>query len=299
MVPTATTRNTAAARQNERREAARTGAALRAAGAGPAHRRDDQEGLPIVLRGARSRVAGMRPSIWGNLLKWYHHIDGLSVTCHGGYMSFMLIGGRPALDYVGTLRSRRGPEPLEYLAEPSDVAEWAAASGLVDQPFSVTPAQLAAAREIREVIYRVISGRIAGRAPTGSDVAALNAASQRPPVAILLYADGSVRRVGTAAQLLSTVARDALDLLGSGQIGLVRECDGPTCTRLYVDTSRARNRRWCSNTECGNQAKVTAFRRRARTPAGSEERSRASHPHRQMPAEVTAEMRRGEAARST
>jgi predicted RNA-binding Zn ribbon-like protein len=54
-----------------------------------------------------------------------------------------------------------------------------------------------------------------------------------------------------------------LELLGGDEIRLVRECDGPSCTRLYVDSSRAGNRRWCSNTECGNQAKVAAFRRRA------------------------------------
>ena len=77
-------------------------------------------------------------------------------------------------------------------------------------------------------------------------------------------------------QLLSTVARDALDLLGSDQLELVRECDGPTCTRLYVDSSRARNRRWCSNSECGNQAKVAAFRRRAGSRPDGVDSSRAS-----------------------
>jgi predicted RNA-binding Zn ribbon-like protein len=91
---------------------------------------------------------------------------------------------------------------------------------------------------------------------------AVNAAARRSPVELSLAGDGAVRRAGTVSQLLSAVARDALDLLGSDQIGLVRECDGPMCTRLYVDSSRARNRRWCSNTECGNQAKVAAFRRR-------------------------------------
>jgi predicted RNA-binding Zn ribbon-like protein len=170
--------------------------------------------------------------------------------------------GRPSLDYLGTVRWRRGPEPHEHLSQPSDLADWGTRSGLVTEPLGVTPAQLTAARELREVIYRVIFGRINGANPTEADVTALNAAARRSPVEVSLAGDGAVRRAGTVSRLLSAVARDALDLLGSDQIGLVRECDGPTCTRLYVDSSRARNRRWCSNTECGNQAKVAAFRRR-------------------------------------
>ncbi len=178
-------------------------------------------------------------------------------------MSFMWTSGRSSLDYLGTLRWRRGPEPREYLSQPSDLADWGTQSGLVTEPMRVTAAQLTTARELRDVIYRVIFGRINGASPTEADVTALNAAARRPPAELSLGGDGAVRRVGTVSQLLSAVARDALDLLGGDQIGLVRECDGPTCSRLYVDSSRARNRRWCSNTECGNQAKVAAFRRRA------------------------------------
>jgi predicted RNA-binding Zn ribbon-like protein len=180
-------------------------------------------------------------------------------------MSFLWISGRPSLDYVGTLRWRRGPEPREYLSQPSDLADWGIQSGQITEPPRVTPAQLTAARELRDVIYRMIFARINGANPGEADVTALNAAARRPPVELSLGGDGAVRRVGTVSQLLSALARDALDLLGSDQIGLVRECDGPTCSRLYVDSSRARNRRWCSNTECGNQAKVAAFRRRARS----------------------------------
>jgi len=178
-------------------------------------------------------------------------------------MGFTWTSGRPSLDYLGTLRWRGRPESREYLSQPSDLADWGTQSGLATEPMRVTLAQLTAAREIRDVIYRVIFGRINSASPTEADVTALNAAARRPPVELSLGEDGAVRRSGTVAQLLSTIARDALDLLGSDQIGLVRECDGPTCSRLYVDSTRARNRRWCSNVECGNQAKVAAFRRRA------------------------------------
>jgi predicted RNA-binding Zn ribbon-like protein len=181
-------------------------------------------------------------------------------------VNFVWKSGRLSLDFLGTVGSRRGPEPHDHLARPADLAEWATRSGLVTEPPRVTAAQLAATRELREAVYRVILGRVDGTGSTAADVGALNAAAQRPPVELSLDGDGAVRRAGTVSQLLSTIARDALDLLGSDQIRLVRECDGPTCTRLYVDSSRARNRRWCSNSECGNRAKVAAFRRRAGSP---------------------------------
>lgn len=190
-----------------------------------------------------------------------------SVTGYGSYVDAEFLGGRSSLDYIGTVRWRRGDKPHDYLAGPSDLAEWATMSGLIDEPPRVRPAQLVAARGLREVIYRVIYGRLAGETPSASDVAAINLAAGRGPVEISLDADGCVHRVGTVGQLLGSVARDALDLVGSDEIDLVRECDGPGCTRLYVDSSRARNRRWCSNAVCGNQAKVAAFRERARHSA--------------------------------
>jgi len=192
-------------------------------------------------------------------------------------VNFVWVSGRPSLDYLGTVRWRRGPQPRDYLSKASALADWGRQSGMVTEAPRVTPAQLTAARELRDVIYRVIYARINGASPTKADVTALNAAAERPPVQLSLNGDRAVRRVGTVSQLLSAVARDALDLLGSDQIGLVRECDGPTCTRLYLDSSRARNRRWCSNTECGNQAKVAAFRSRASSPAAPVDSDLSNH----------------------
>jgi len=42
----------------------------------------------------------------------------------------------------------------------------------------------------------------------------------------------------------------------------IRQCGDPPCTRLFVDTSRARSRRWCDMAGCGNRAKVAGFRAR-------------------------------------
>lgn len=178
-------------------------------------------------------------------------------------MGFTWVSGRLSLDFLGTVRWRRAPEPRDYLSQPQDLASWGIQSGLLTETPRVTAAQLTAARELRDTIYRVIFARITGASPTEADVSVLNSAARRPSVELSLGGDGAVHRLGTVSQLLSAIARDALDLLGSDQMGLVRECDGPACSRIYVDSSRARNRRWCSNAECGNRAKVAAFRHRA------------------------------------
>lgn len=45
----------------------------------------------------------------------------------------------------------------------------------------------------------------------------------------------------------------------------VKACEGPACTLLFADHTRARNRRWCSMDICGNRAKQAAHRQRSRT----------------------------------
>jgi predicted RNA-binding Zn ribbon-like protein len=79
-----------------------------------------------------------------------------------------------------------------------------------------------------------------------------------------LLRTGRTRRAGTAAQLLSSVAADVLDLLAGPDIENVKRCAHEGCTRLYVDSSRAKNRHWCGMGTCGNKAKVRAFRERQR-----------------------------------
>jgi predicted RNA-binding Zn ribbon-like protein len=40
----------------------------------------------------------------------------------------------------------------------------------------------------------------------------------------------------------------------------VRECLGPNCGWLFIDTSRGGQRRWCSDRSCGTHARVRRFR---------------------------------------
>jgi predicted RNA-binding Zn ribbon-like protein len=78
-----------------------------------------------------------------------------------------------------------------------------------------------------------------------------------------VYAEGGVD------QVLSSLAADALELLADPTaMERLRECENADCTRLYVDTSRGRTRRWCGMSGCGNRAKVARFRERHAAPNG-------------------------------
>jgi predicted RNA-binding Zn ribbon-like protein len=65
-----------------------------------------------------------------------------------------------------------------------------------------------------------------------------------------------------AGAVLSTVARDAIDVFGGPAGARLKRCEGARCALLFVDTSRPGHRRWCSMDRCGNRAKAAAHRRR-------------------------------------
>ncbi|HEV2888280.1 MAG TPA: ABATE domain-containing protein [Jatrophihabitans sp.] len=179
-------------------------------------------------------------------------------------MSFAFVSGRISLDFVGTLKWRNREQSEEQLTEPDRLADWARAGQLIDEPLLVTPAKLARAVAVREALYRAVVQAIEGGEPDPAAVKMLNEAARRRPLTLRLV-EGRLRRSGSVEQLLSSVIRDGLELLGGEQLQQVRQCTGQDCTRLFLDTSRAGKRRWCGMAECGNRAKVAAFRRRQHT----------------------------------
>jgi predicted RNA-binding Zn ribbon-like protein len=177
-------------------------------------------------------------------------------------MGFVFVSGRPSLDLAGTRKWRRRESPEEQLTDPALLSAWACQAGLVDEPFPVGDRELAQAIELREAIYRIVTGRMASRPVRDADAASLNLLARGHPIAPELTTGGEVRRRATAPELLTSVALDALDLLGGADLARLRECADADCTRVYLDMSRSRNRRWCGMAECGNRAKVDAYRRR-------------------------------------
>ncbi|MCG6557479.1 CGNR zinc finger domain-containing protein [Ruegeria sp. 1NDH52C] len=74
-----------------------------------------------------------------------------------------------------------------------------------------------------------------------------------------------VPRLRNGRDLVGLCAAAIADLLCQGEPGRTRQCDGPTCTYWFRDTSKNNRRRWCSMAVCGNRAKVASHRARAKS----------------------------------
>lgn len=182
-------------------------------------------------------------------------------------MTFVFVSGRSSLNFVGTLKWRRSENTDEQLTKPALLNDWARSAGLVNETVSVNAADLAQAIDLREALYRIVCARLTGQHVDNADLDLLNSHARRKPATPQLLPDGRVYRRASPRQLLASVALDALDLLAGTDMNRVRECSSALCTRLYIDTSRSQNRRWCGMTECGNRAKAQSFRNRRKTPA--------------------------------
>ncbi|MEU7746034.1 ABATE domain-containing protein [Nonomuraea sp. NPDC049158] len=195
--------------------------------------------------------------------------------------SFTFISGNLGLDLAGTVQHRRS-DRRDLLREPADLARWTVEAGILDVPPVAGDADLTAGKTLREALYRLalcrpaagdaidrLGGAVDRSAADGAGVAAddrrlVNRVAAGPPASVLLNDAGRVERSGDLAAALSTVAREAVQLLGGPQIVQIKECGGEVCTRLYVDASRGSSRRWCDMHECGNRAKAAGFRARRR-----------------------------------
>jgi predicted RNA-binding Zn ribbon-like protein len=176
-------------------------------------------------------------------------------------LAFPFLSGRHALDFVGTL-GKRGSANIERLRTAGDLVRWFAEAGLGRATADDT--DLVDARRLREALYPLVSAARENRRPQSTDVAVVNEfAGRETPAPALAVQAGQLRRrdsVMPASAVLAVVARDAIELLTGPDVALIRDCEDPTCTLLFVDTSRSHRRRWCSMSRCGARAKMRTLR---------------------------------------
>jgi predicted RNA-binding Zn ribbon-like protein len=177
---------------------------------------------------------------------------------------FKFIAGHVALDLPGTLAGRIKPPPRELLACTGDLARWLVAAELAGSAPKVSAADLDHARRLRECIYGLALARVNRQALPDAARRELNQLAARTAAVPQLDRDSRSSLSGTAQALLSSIARDAIILLGGETSQRLRQCEGETCALLFLDSSRRGDRRWCSMSGCGNKAKVADFRRRQR-----------------------------------
>lgn len=172
--------------------------------------------------------------------------------------------GSDSLEFAYSGDMRRGVEEWERLRNPRDLADWLAAR--VDRvDTDVTDRDLADALLLRAALTGLYLAAASGDPLPADDIDTVNLYAATPDIPPAL--DGGRRQAGAGrirvAQVLSTLARDAIEVFEAADERRVRACDDETCRMVFHDESRTNNRRWCSMERCGNRAKVRAHRERA------------------------------------
>lgn len=199
-------------------------------------------GEPRAIRGRAPRTG-----------QWLEEADG---------RRWWFDSGSLALDFAFTGAMRGAPG--ERLPSGEALGAWLAERfDAVDE--GGREADLADALMLRDAIARLAEAAERGGSGEPGDIDVLNLFAAMPDIPPML--SGGSRRAGRASaaarQALSTIAREGVELLGGSGAGRLRRCDAEDCRMLYLDTSRAGTRRWCSMQRCGNRAKVRAHRSRS------------------------------------
>jgi predicted RNA-binding Zn ribbon-like protein len=187
-----------------------------------------------------------------------HHPDGQTFTFEPGSLALAF-----AVTGPGT---RDGPLAVfQTLNAPSDLDRWAA--GVVEaQGIRATADDLERALLLQASVWNVANAVVDHRPVAMADLDVLNERAARPSL-VPRVTPGPARSWApkqSAAAVMSTVARDAIDVFGGPLAARLKRCEGARCSLLFVDTSRPGHRRWCSMDRCGNRAKVAAHHRRGK-----------------------------------
>ena len=169
--------------------------------------------------------------------------------------------GALCLDFAYTGGMGDGRAEWERWHRPEHVASWLQ-ERFPEIDGSVTDRDFVDARTLRAAIATSFTAIANGGGPAAVDVDVINLFAATPDIPPVLA--GGSRQAGRmrvrTAQALSSLARQAVVLLGPEHRERIRECSGETCAIVYYDESRSGSRRWCSMQRCGNRAKVRRHR---------------------------------------
>ena len=172
------------------------------------------------------------------------------------------------IDFINTVNSRP-TYTRDDLRSADDVVEWAIAARLLNSDTQVhriddDAVQFAAAMALRENLYNVF-GPIAHDQQPQDDaldfVAGRASLATRSARWIRSGSSYEPRWSGnTLESICDQLADAAMVLLRSASVTRIGSCAG--CGWLFLDTSRAHARRWCSMNVCGVRDKMRRYHQR-------------------------------------
>jgi predicted RNA-binding Zn ribbon-like protein len=180
-----------------------------------------------------------------------------------------------AIRFVNTAAWRLRDKAEERLTSPEALLAWLELNGIaapaeigrLSRVWKARPKAAKAAYDgaidLREAIYALLTSQMRGEEPPSSALGFFNGFLSRPSAGLHIAWDAgrpvwrcrSIERGAT--DCLKPIALSAAELMTGIRAAKVRQCqDDRGCGWLFVDESRAQNRRWCSMGDCGNRAKA-------------------------------------------
>jgi predicted RNA-binding Zn ribbon-like protein len=152
----------------------------------------------------------------------------------------------------------------EGLASPAVLSAWLAKHGLGRRDAKLDDADLDRAVELREALREALLTNNDEPLPP-TTVKRLNAALEGVSLGVKVNDDCTIDLEPAGAGLDPALARIASiirEAMLSGEWSRLKVCPANDCLWAFYDRSRNRSRTWCRMEDCGNRAKVKAFRER-------------------------------------
>ena len=180
------------------------------------------------------------------------------------------IAGHVALDFVNTAEERGHPDAGDALRTVDDLRVWGERRGVItgSGDGDMSPLELPAALEARELLYKLFLCRARGDRASAPDLARLSRLASSAYLAAQLHqeADGRLGWSWDPSQLATVrhvAVTSGMQLLSQSPAARLKQCPGDHCGWFFLDTTKRGNRRWCSMGECGQEAKTARRRVRA------------------------------------
>lgn len=195
-----------------------------------------------------------------------------------------------SLDFLNTVATPRATR-FEWLETGCDLLDWLVLSGLVSMEErealenSISPTDIeqvtSEIRDFREKFRGFVQAvtdkpQILNDHPMIDDINSLLRQSvqhsriEPAPVSadrVSPFVLSTKTRLLSAQDILPRIAAACAQLVCEADFHLVRNCEGATCTMLFLDVSKNHKRRWCAMEVCGNRAKAAAHRKKNKQSA--------------------------------
>jgi predicted RNA-binding Zn ribbon-like protein len=184
-----------------------------------------------------------------------------------------MVGTELIRDFVNT-RDLLGNE--EHIATPSELAEWLASRGLLQEGERVSAADLTRARELREALRLLLLGNTGVEVETGPASEVLDRAARRARIE-LCFEECAGKLVPAATGVTAALGRIVIGVhaaMGDGSWDRLKACRAGDCEWAFIDHAKNHSRAWCSMRSCGNREKARAFRERQRSGGAGSTSSR-------------------------